>query len=135
MPIRKGTPSHPGKILKENFLDDKKISIKSLADQIGVSRKTVSDIVNGRGYIVPEMARKLSIAFNTAPDFWINLQTNYDLWRAKEGDRGTDNPFYDLMRVCGDAVLKLIGVESPADYIAGEWAADHNFSRIERGRE
>ncbi len=111
MPIKKGAPPHPGKVLKENFLDDKNISIKSLADQMDESRKTISDIINRRGHISPEIARKLSIAFNTAPEFWLNLQTNYDLWRAEECDRGTDNPFYSLMRVCGDAILKLIGVE------------------------
>ncbi|MCP4622539.1 MAG: HigA family addiction module antidote protein [bacterium] len=118
MPIKKGSPPHPGRILKMHFLDLFDISIKSLADEIGESTKTVSDIANELSYITPDIALKLSDTFDTTPDYWISLQTNHDLWRAKDGDRGTDNPFYTLMRVCGEAILKLIGVESPADYIA-----------------
>ncbi len=118
MPIKKGSPPHPGKILKMHFLDVENISIKSLADEIGVSRKTISDIVNERSYITPDLAMNLSKALAPTSEFWISLQTNYDLWNAKDGAGGTDNPFYTLMRVCGEAILKLIGVESPADYIA-----------------
>ncbi len=118
MPIKKGSPPHPGKILKMHFLDVFDISIKSLADEIGESIKTVSDIVNELSYITPDIALKLSEIFNPAPEYWVSLQTHYDLWCAKAGDRGTDNPFYTLMRVCGEAILKLIGVESPAEYIA-----------------
>ncbi len=118
MPMKKGSPPHPGIILKMHFLDVFDISIKHLANEIGESTKTVSDIVNGLSYITPDIALKLSEIFNPAPEYWISLQTHYDLWSAKHGDRGTDNPFYTLMRVCGEAILKLIGVESPAEYIA-----------------
>ncbi len=115
---KKGSPPHPGKILKEHYLDVERISNKSLAARIGESRKTVSDIANGLGYITPDIALKLSDVFGTTSDFWISLQTNYDLWHAKDGVRGSDDPFYSLMRVCGDAVLKLLGVRSPDKYLA-----------------
>ncbi len=58
MPIKKGTPPHPGEILKKFFLDASNVSIKSLAEQIGESRKTISDIVNGLSYITPDLAGK-----------------------------------------------------------------------------
>ncbi len=64
---KKGSPPHPGKILKMHFLDVEGVSIKSLADQIGESRKTVSDIVNERSYITPDIALKLSKAIGTTP--------------------------------------------------------------------
>ncbi len=118
MPIKKGSPPHPGRILKMHFLDLYDISIKSLADEIGESTKIVSDIANELSYITPDIALKLSETFNTTPEYWVSLQTNHDLWHAKDGVGGTDNPFYTLMRVCGEAILKLIGVESPSEYIA-----------------
>ncbi len=115
MPIKKGSPPHPGKILKMHFLDQFEISIKSLAVEIGESTKTVSDIANELSYITPGIALKLAEAFNTTSEYWVSLQTNYDLWRSKDGVGGTDNPLYTLMRVCGEAVLHPIGGEFPGD--------------------
>ena len=54
-----------------------------MADTLGVSRKTLSKIINERGAITPDMALRLSRAFDTTPDFWLNLQKNYDLWQAE----------------------------------------------------
>ncbi len=53
-----------------------------LAGTLGVSRKTLSKIVNERGDVTPDMALRLSKAFNTTPELWLNLQHNYDLWEA-----------------------------------------------------
>jgi len=69
-------------ILKRLYLDSLKISNAHLADCIGVSRKTISKIVNGRGSVTPEMALRLSRAFNTSPELWLNIQVSYDLWQA-----------------------------------------------------
>lgn len=73
MPLKKGSPPHPGKILKMHFLDVEDISVKDLANEIGESKKTVSDIVNESSYITPEIALKLSKAFHTTSEFWIGL--------------------------------------------------------------
>ena len=54
-----------------------------MAETLGVSRKTLSKIINGRGSITPDMALRLSRAFDTSPEFWLNLQKNYDLWQAE----------------------------------------------------
>jgi len=77
-------PTHPGNILKEDYLLPLSIKIKDMAENLGISRKTVSKIVNERGSVTPDMALRLSRAFDTSPNFWINLQKNYDLWLAEK---------------------------------------------------
>lgn len=76
-------PTHPGIIIKEDYLEPLSISIKDMAGNLGVSRKTLSKIINSRGSITPEMALRLSRAFDTTPDLWMNLQKSYDLWNAE----------------------------------------------------
>lgn len=76
-------PVHPGKIIKEDYLVPLSITIKDMAATLGVSRKTLSKIINERGAITPDMALRLSRAFKTTPDLWLNLQKNYDLWQAE----------------------------------------------------
>jgi addiction module HigA family antidote len=85
---KKRMPAHPGGILKRLYLDALSISNSQLAETLGVSRKTISKIVNGRGAITPDMALRLSRAFNTTPDLWLDLQKNCDLWQATH--RSTD---------------------------------------------
>ena len=80
----KRKPTHPGIIIKEDYLMPLSISIKDMAGNLGVSRKTLSKIVNEKGSITPEMALRLSRAFDTTPDLWMNLQKNYDLWNAEK---------------------------------------------------
>ena len=76
-------PTHPGNIIKEDYLLPLCITIKDMAENLGVSRKTLSKIINERGTITPDMALRLSRAFDTTPDFWLNLQKNFDLWQAE----------------------------------------------------
>jgi antitoxin HigA-1 len=80
-------PSHPGGVLKRLYLDPLKITNARLAEIIGVSRKRVSKIVNEKGSITPDMALRLSRAFSTTPELWINLQRNHDLWQARNASR------------------------------------------------
>ena len=80
-------PTHPGNIIKEDYLLPLSIAIKDMADTLGVSRKTLSKIINERGAITPDMALRLSRAFDTTPDFWLNLQQNYDLWHAETASK------------------------------------------------
>ena len=72
----KRKPTHPGIIVKEDYLAPLSISIKDMAENLGVSRKTLSKILNERGSVTPDMALRLSRAFNTSPDLWLNLQKN-----------------------------------------------------------
>ena len=82
MGIRKRPPTHPGGILRRQYIEPLSLTISELANTIGVSRKTLSKIVNEHGSITPEMALRLSKAFKTTPELWLNLQQNYDLWQA-----------------------------------------------------
>lgn len=77
-------PPHPGKTIKELCLEPLGLSVTEAAKALGVSRKTLSSIVNGKAGISPEMAVRLSIAFNTSSESWLNQQTQYDLWRAEQ---------------------------------------------------
>ena len=79
---RKRSPTHPGGILKKHYLEPLSLAVSQLAAALGVSRKTVSKIVNERGDITPEMALRLARAFRTTPELWLNLQRTYDLWHA-----------------------------------------------------
>lgn len=75
-------PAHPGRILKNFYLKPLSLSVTQLSEKLDVSRKTVSNIVNEHKSVTPEMALRLSLAFGTTPDFWLNLQKKYDLWRV-----------------------------------------------------
>ncbi|HEB94425.1 MAG TPA: addiction module antidote protein, HigA family [Gammaproteobacteria bacterium] len=77
-------PPHPGKIIKELCLEPLGVSITEAAEALGVSRKTLSSIINGKAGISPEMAVRLSIAFNTSSESWLNQQIQYDLWQAEQ---------------------------------------------------
>lgn len=77
-------PTHPGKIIKEDYLEPLSLTISGLAANLGVSRKTLSKIINERGAITPDMALRLSRAFDTTPDFWLTLQKNFDLFHAEK---------------------------------------------------
>jgi len=77
-------PSHPGRILKANYLDPLRLTITEAAKGLGISRPALSAIVNGRSGISAEMALRLAEAFNTTPELWLNLQKNFDLWEASQ---------------------------------------------------
>ena len=76
-------PPHPGEIIRELCLEPLNITVTKAADALGVSRKTLSAILNGRAGISPEMAMRLAMAFDTTPESWLNQQMQYDLWQAK----------------------------------------------------
>lgn len=76
-------PSHPGKLLKQVYLPDYKLSVTAFALKIGVSRNSASELINCRCGVSPTMALKLEKAFNVPADFWLDMQTQYDLWQAR----------------------------------------------------
>lgn len=77
-------PPHPGEIIKELCLEPLGVSVTAAAKALGVSRKTLSTILNGRAGISPEMAIRLSIAFETSAESWLNQQSQYDLWQVEQ---------------------------------------------------
>ena len=76
-------PPHPGEVLRELCLEPLGISVTKAAEALDVSRKTLSAILNGRAGISPEMAIRLSLAFDTTPESWLSQQAQYDLWTVK----------------------------------------------------
>ena len=76
-------PPHPGEIIKELCLEPLGINLTQAAKALGVSRKTLSAIINGRARVTPEMAIRLSLAFGTSAESWLNQQSQYDLWEAR----------------------------------------------------
>lgn len=79
----KRRPTHPGTILREDYLNPRKVSVAKLAEAVGCSRKHMSNLVNGKARLEPETAAKLPRVFYTSTHFWINLQTNVDAFDAE----------------------------------------------------
>ena len=77
-------PPHPGEVLKELCIEPLDLTITEAAEALGVSRKTLSAILNGRAGISPEMAIRLSKAFGTSAESWLSQQMQYDLWQAEQ---------------------------------------------------
>src|ERR1017187_4692622 len=77
-------PPHPGEVLRALCLEPLNLSVTDAAQSLGVSRKALSSILNGRAGISPEMAIRLSIAFDTSAESWLNQQVQYDLWHAEK---------------------------------------------------
>ena len=77
---RKVRPTHPGEMLREDFLPDYRLSVSSFAKALGVSRQTVNELLRERRAVTPEMALRLSRLFGNTPEFWLNAQHAVDLW-------------------------------------------------------
>jgi len=82
--MRMHNPPHPGEIIKTLCLEPLGVTVTQAAAALGVSRKTLSAILNAHAGISPEMAVRLSIAFGTSAESWLNQQTQYDLWHAEQ---------------------------------------------------
>lgn len=82
-------PSLPGEVLKEALSE---ISVTDAAKCLGVGRVALARLLNGATGISPEMALRLSKALGTSPEFWYDMQFNYDLWQAKKKFRGKVQP-------------------------------------------
>jgi len=81
---RKIPPTHPGEMLREDFLPDYGLSVSSFAKALGVSRQTVNELLRERRAVSPEMALRLSRLFGNSPEFWLNAQRSVDLWEAEK---------------------------------------------------
>ena len=81
-------PTHPGEMLREDFLPDFGLSVAGLAEAAGVSRQSVNELLRGRRAVSPEMALRLSRLFGNTPEFWMNAQRAVDLWDAMQALKG-----------------------------------------------
>jgi antitoxin HigA-1 len=77
-------PAHPGEILRDLYLEPLGLTVTEAATGLGISRKTLSELLNGRYGISPEMAFRLAKAFGADPEFWLRLQNTYDLAQVRD---------------------------------------------------
>jgi antitoxin HigA-1 len=80
----KRKPTHPGEMLREDFLPDYGLTVSGLAEAIGVSRQSINELVRERRSVSPEMALRLARLFGNSPEFWLNAQRAVDLWEAAQ---------------------------------------------------
>jgi addiction module HigA family antidote len=82
-------PTHPGELLREETLPAAGLSQSELAGRLGISRRTVNDLVHERRSINPDLAHRLARVFNTTPEFWLRLQEAVDVWETLQvnGDK------------------------------------------------
>lgn len=90
-------PTHPGEILRVDYLNDLNITIKEFAESLGVTRQAMSNLVNEKSDVSPEMALRLSKALGTSPEVWLSLQEKVDLWEARKRVRLDDIKPLDLV--------------------------------------
>lgn len=81
---RKIRPTHPGEMLREDFLPDFGLTVSGLAEALGVSRQTINELLRGRRAVSPEMALRLARLFGNTPELWLNAQRAVDLWDAAQ---------------------------------------------------
>jgi addiction module HigA family antidote len=80
----KRRPTHPGKMLREDFLPDYQLTVSGLAESVGVSRQSINELLLERRAVSPEMALRLARLFGNSPEFWLNAQQAVDLWDAAQ---------------------------------------------------
>jgi addiction module HigA family antidote len=84
---REIAPTHPGEMLREDFMPDYDLTTTGLAKKLGVSRQTVNELLLERRAVSPSMALRLSKLFGNTPEFWLNAQRAVDLWNAERENR------------------------------------------------
>lgn len=82
---RKVRPTHPGEMLREDFLPDYGLTVSNFAQALGVSRQTVNELLRERRAVSPEMALRLARLFGNTAEFWLNAQQAVDLWDGARG--------------------------------------------------
>src|SRR3989338_7257869 len=96
-------PPHPGIFIREVCLKPLKLTVTRAAKHLGISRKTFSELLNGKTGISPEMALRLAKAFNTTPESWLTQQMNFDLWKAQQ--KKPNLKIHALWKRSGDCYL------------------------------
>lgn len=100
----KRTPTHPGEMLLEEFLNPMGLTQRELADAIHVPYQRVNDIINGRRGITPSTALRLSRYFGNSTDFWMNVQLRWDMFFAREHEIKVLDAIQPLSSVAGKSL-------------------------------
>ena len=94
-------PTHPGELIREDLLPETGLSQTQLANLMGVSRRTISEIVHERRRVTPDIAFRLAKVFNSTPEMWLNMQQAVDLWEART-NHGNE---YEKIRSIQEVIL------------------------------
>ena len=81
--MRMHNPPHPGEFIREIYLTPYDISVRKVANSLGVSPSTLNRLLNGQSNVSPEMALRLSKGLGRSPESWLSMQDQYDLWHAR----------------------------------------------------
>ena len=100
-------PVTPGEMLKEEFLAEYGLSQNQLAKAIGISPNRITEIVNNRRRITADTALRLSLYFGNSPEFWMNLQSHYDLKMARSDLKPGDIKRIKAQRAAGTSISYL----------------------------
>jgi addiction module HigA family antidote len=84
--MQRRKPTHPGEVLLEDVIKPLGITITEAAQDLGISRKTLSELIHGKCGLSPEMAVRIAKATNTSPESWLAMQTKLDLWNAMQDE-------------------------------------------------
>ncbi len=93
---RELSPTHPGEMLREDFMQDFHLNATSMAAALGVSRQTINELLRERRGVTPVMALRLSRLFGNSPEFWMNAQHAWDLWDSEQRFRKELSQIYPL---------------------------------------
>lgn len=80
-------PMHPGEVIKELYLEGSGVSLRAVAEALGVSAPTFSRLVSGKSSVSVEMALRLERVLGGSAESWLQMQTNYDMWQTKQSDK------------------------------------------------
>ena len=95
--MNKRKPTHPGKVLYEDVIKPLGITITEAAKDLGVSRKTLSELVNERCGLTADMAIRIAKASNTTPESWLSMQSKLDLWNARQKSQAKITKFQEVV--------------------------------------
>ncbi len=95
-------PTHPGEMLREDFMPDYGLTVSKLAESLGVSRQSVNELLREHRSVSPEMALRLARLFGNSPEFWLNAQRAIDLWAAAQSVKEEVERIKPLHRECSE---------------------------------
>lgn len=101
-------PAHPGKVLKEYIQD---FTVTEIAQKLGVTRVTLSRILNEKAPITADMAIRLSQLLNTTANFWLNMQTQYDLWQLEQRSEYQISPLFNVSHNTNDRLSQTPSID------------------------
>ena len=99
-------PPHPGEVVKDTLIEGANLSVTEAANLLGVTRGSISNLINCHTGISPEMAIRLSIFLNTSSEMWLNLQMNYDLWKAEHRRKSLLRQVSPMKKIGGGKALE-----------------------------